>query len=198
VTARCSDDEIECPDGRCIPDHEHACCSYLDCGGFNGDLVCDTNLGRCVCRDEDEGICLRFSNGAGSCDVCCGDGSRICIDDTVCVDGSTPGSRFCDCPAGTTRCAGSQNAHKCQRNRGADDDDRCGIGCEDCTRFGPTSFCCNGTCMTACAPNTTCSLTVCDSCQSCGAGQACCRSGSSNLFGCTLLDEFGRCPGPPA
>lgn len=198
VAAPCSANEIECPDGRCIPDQENACCSYLDCGAGSGDLICDSNLNRCVCQNSNKGICQRFSNGVGLCNVCCGDGSHICIDDTVCVDIGTSGSRACDCPPGKERCAGSTNAHMCQDiGHGAQDNRRCGIQCEDCTLRGPTSFCCFGSCLSACEQNTTCNLKTCDGCRTCGEGQACCRSGTSNIFGCMLLVN-GKCPGAPA
>jgi hypothetical protein len=85
--------------------------------------------------------------------------------------------------------------HRCSQDQ-ATDPNRCGINCIDCMENGPTSFCCFGGCMTACEPNTNCNLRTCGGCQTCTGDTACCRSGTSNLFGCTLLDN-GRCPGPP-
>ncbi|MFN8593466.1 MAG: hypothetical protein U0031_18565 [Thermomicrobiales bacterium] len=194
IVTGCGANQLDCGNGVCAGG-ANPCCSYLDCGAGSGDLVCDTTTHQCVCNTAGKGICKRFTNGAGICNVCCGDGSHTCIDDTVCVDIPGTGISTCDCPAGKTRCAGSQNAHKCQSSTGQDNR-RCGIGCIDCTEFGPTSFCCFGQCQTACEPNTFCNLQTCGGCQTCGEGTACCRSGSTNLFGCTLL-ENGRCPGPP-
>jgi len=102
VARGCRQGELDCGNGVCAGG-ANPCCSYLDCGGFNGELVCNTTTHQCVCQSAGEGICRRFDNGAGLCDVCCGDGSGICGGDYVCrTDFVSHPS--CDCPRESDKC----------------------------------------------------------------------------------------------
>ncbi len=185
-----------CQGGQCIQVGGYPCNDVYDCGGNYRGVVCRN--GQCACEDPEKGLCYDPRQGSYAiCDVCCPGGSGSCPGDKVC-NGPRSSTARCDCPVGKEQCAGSTNSHKCQVGHfGPQDNRRCGVGCEDCTDRGPTSFCCFGECLTACQPNVSCDLRTCGGCQTCGEGAACCRSGTSNLYGCTLL-ENGRCPGPPA
>ncbi len=187
-----------CEGGECVQPPE--CSSDFDCGAGTGDLTCRN--GRCVCKTDGEGICYRYNAAAGvagECNPCCTGGNGICLRDHVCRGdlGTTFGGvpyPICHCPAGTVTCNFGES-FRCTAGTGTDPR-RCGINCTDCTERGPTSFCCFGECMTACEPNTNCNLRTCGGCQTCTGDTACCRVGTSNLFGCALLVN-GQCPGPP-
>lgn len=192
---KCASGET-CSGGKCHAGSGYPCNDVYDCGGNYRGVVCRD--GQCACENPAEGLCSDPRQGSYAiCRTCCPGGNGNCPGDKVC-NGPPSSTAQCECPVGKEQCAGSTNSHLCQANgHGAQDNRRCGVSCEDCTLRGPTSFCCFGSCQTACEANAPCDLKTCGGCQTCGEGTACCRSGTSNLFGCALL-ENGRCPGPPA
>ena len=192
ANAPCGDGK-RCQGGQCLAAGPYPCDDVYDCGGAFRGVVCRD--GQCACENPGQGLCYDpRQTSVAICGTCCPGGNGNCPGDTVC-NGPRSSSAVCDCPVGKERCAGSTNGHLCQVGHfGPQDNRRCGVGCEDCTQKGPTSFCCFGQCLTACEQNTTCDLKTCGGCQTCGEGTACCRSGTSNLFGCALLVN-GRCPG---
>lgn len=183
-----------CSSGQCRAASGYPCTTVQDCGGNYRGVVCVD--GQCACEKPAEGLCYDpRQTPYGICDVCCPGGNQVCPGDKVCNGPPSPTAR-CSCASYEDVCYYNP-PHRCSQDQ-ATDSNRCGINCIDCIEeIGLTSFCCSGTCMTACEPNTNCNLKTCGGCTTCGTGTACCRSGSSNLFGCTLL-EGGRCPGPPA
>jgi hypothetical protein len=187
----CGQNQIDCGGGRCIATHEHACCSQADCGGTAGDLECQNS--RCVCRRSGEGICQRFANGAGICDRCCPGNSLSCPGDKVC---RYPEYTSCTCPNGQVECPFT-TFHRCTANH-LTDRNRCGLDCVDCADQPFALQCCNGQCVSACAPGTpagSCDRIPCrEGCQLCPQGQICCRN-AGGLSGCVLPVE-GKCPGP--
>ena len=181
-----------CSGGQCRVGSGYPCNDVYDCGGAYRGVECRDN--QCACENPAEGLCRDPELGSYAiCDVCCPGGNRTCPGDKVCNAPASPTAR-CDCPVGTTQCAGSTNSSLCQAGLGQDNR-RCGTACVDCiAQNGNTSFCCFGDCYKACEPNTSCTLKTCGGCQTCGEGTACCRSGSTDLYGCELLVN-GKCPG---
>ena len=181
-----------CSGGQCRAGSGYPCTTVYDCGGAYRGVICGAD-GQCACENPAAGLCSDPRQGSyANCDVCCPGGNQHCPGDKRCSGPPSPTAR-CSCAPDEDVCYYNP-PHRCSQDQ-ATDSRRCGINCIDCVELnGPTSFCCFGQCLTACEQNTFCDLKTCGGCETCGEGTACCRSGTSNLFGCALL-VGGRCPG---
>ena len=191
-TRHCGGCGATCDPGQCVGGECIECVDQYGCGGFSSfnDLVCNTATGRCVCANEDEGLCQRYSDGRGSCDKCCPGGSGECRFDEICfyVQGPNGPYGFCDCPTGWQRC--NYNPHPtgtCVQDPKTDSR-KCGPFCEDCRTGETGAICCGGLCTRGCGgPGTLCfnqDQPCGPNCLPCNSDSICCNMGPGTLPRC--------------
>lgn len=206
VSSSCAPGQRDCGGGLCIDEGANACCNQADCGGGNGDLICNA-AHRCVCDPSGLkatwGICQRFTpSGAGLCGPCCpggrglgancspsgAEGDAICLAETI--DG-------CGCPPAAPEGCPSRAFH-CSADLDHDPR-RCGPQCQDCTLFGPAVNCCGGQCMNGCQPGFGgCTFVPCGpNCERCTEeAPLCCATGNPTTI--SVCVNAHSCPHPEA
>ena len=179
-----------CVRGACVLPAE--CASDFDCGAGTGDLICNRQTGRCVCRMDGEGICYRYpaqAGIAGECNPCCPGGNGMCLRDYVCrgdlgtTFGGVPYS-ICHCPAGTVTC-NFGDSFRCTADIGTDHR-RCGLNCRDClSEFG---YCRAGECDRGCNLGSSCAPSATRPCGAngfpCNSDSICCNMGPGTFPRC--------------